>query len=197
MSAELATVNPETGELLDPSAAERRAMKIGLRLDAIAENYQAVMPMIREAIDLRDDIALGYRSPGDYVSDRFGQALSKLGMELRREVVRELTDAGMSTRAIAPVVGVHHSTVADDVAATVGGPTVTVGINGKTYVRPPRDAAPLTERNFQEAELVNAFRSMVRPLLAPKNIASLSPKARALLIDLLQNAIDTLEGTDQ
>lgn len=58
-------------------------------------------------------------------------------------------------------------------------------------------AAPVTERNHQEAELVNAFRSMVRPLLAPKNVASLSPKARDLLIDLLENAIETLRGNDQ
>lgn len=56
---------------------------------------------------------------------------------------------------------------------------------------------PVTERNFQEAELVNAFRSMARPLLSPKNVASLSPKARDLLITLLETAIATLKGNDQ
>ena len=107
-------VNTETGELLDTAAADRRAMKISLRLDTIAENYQAVMPMIRQSIELRDDMALGYRSPGDYIADRFGQALSALGVELRREVVKELTEAGLSTRAIAPVVGVSNFTVHAD-----------------------------------------------------------------------------------
>jgi hypothetical protein len=118
----MSVVNYETGEMvdLDAGAAERRAMKISLRLDTIADNYEAVMPMIREAIALRDDMALGYRSPGDYVSDRFGATLSRLGVEVRREVVRELTRAGMSTRAIAPVVGVHHDTVARDVRRVVG-----------------------------------------------------------------------------
>ncbi len=53
------------------------------------------------------------------------------------------------------------------------------------------------ERSIQESELITAFRSMVRPLLSPKNVSSLSPKSRALLVDLLQHAIDTLEGTDQ
>lgn len=99
---------------LDRAAAERRAERIRLRLDAIADNYATVMPMIREAIEKRDDLALGYRSPGEYVADRFGGALQRLGVEVRREVVRELTEAGMSTRAIAPVVGVSHEQVRTD-----------------------------------------------------------------------------------
>lgn len=52
------------------------------------------------------------------------------------------------------------------------------------------------ERSLQESELITAFRSMVRPLLAPKNVESLSPKSRALLVDLLERAIQTLKGTD-
>jgi len=118
-------VDHRTGEVIefDRAAAERRAERITMRLDAIAENYSRVLPMIREAIEKRDDIALGYRSPGDYVSDRFGNALSNLGLDVRRAVVKELTDAGLSTRAIAPVVGKHFTTVADDVKSGVGSPT--------------------------------------------------------------------------
>lgn len=114
-------VNPETGELvnLDRAAAERRAERIRLRLDSIADNYAAVMPMIREAIEKRDDLALGYRSVGEYVADRFGGALTRLGVEVRREVVRELTEAGLSTRAIAPVVGVDNATVHRDLRSGV------------------------------------------------------------------------------
>jgi hypothetical protein len=108
------------------------------------------MPMIREAIELRDDLALGYRSPGDYIRDRFGSALSKLGLDLRREVVRELTDAGLSTRAIAPVVGVSHMTVSRDrerVTPVTREPAPerrpVVGVDGKTYPRPePSPRAP-------------------------------------------------------
>ena len=37
----------------DHAAAERRAERIRLRLDSIADNYGAVMPMIREAIEKR------------------------------------------------------------------------------------------------------------------------------------------------
>lgn len=112
----MTSIDYRTGEVIefDKAAAERRAERITLRLDAIADNYRAVLPMIREAIEKRDDLALGYRSPGDYVSDRFGQSLSGLGIEVRRAVVGELTEAGLSTRAIAPVVGVSDRTVAND-----------------------------------------------------------------------------------
>lgn len=37
-------------------------------------------------------------------------------------LVSELADEGMSTRAIAPIVGAHHDTVATDLRA-VGNPT--------------------------------------------------------------------------
>jgi hypothetical protein len=102
---------------VDTSDAERRALKISLRLDSIADNFEAVMPMIREALELGDHLALGYRSPGEYLSTRFGNALERLPLVMRREAVRELTAAGLSTRAIAPVVGVSNFTVHADQAA--------------------------------------------------------------------------------
>jgi len=68
---------------------------------------------------------------------------------VRREVVRELTSAGMSTRAIAPVVGTGHKTVARDfIAAGVSGDTPQPGparvdiITGLPTVTPAID--PLT-----------------------------------------------------
>lgn len=117
----MTVVNTVTGEIVDfdSASAERRAQQIETRLTAVGESFTIAMQKIREAIELRDDIALGYRSPGDYVSARFGRALSGLPVEMRREAVRELTEAGMSTRAIAPVVGVHHDTVARDARRVV------------------------------------------------------------------------------
>jgi hypothetical protein len=62
---------------------------------------------------------------------------------------------------------------------------------------PAAAAAGSTERAHQEAELINAFRQTVRPLLSPKNVAGLSPKARTLLIDLFENAIQALKEEDR
>lgn len=125
---------------LDRAAAERRAERIALRLDTIADNYAAVLPMIREAIEKRDDLALGYSGVSEYVADRFGGALTRLGVDVRREVVRELSAAGLSTRAIAPVVGVGKGTIHRDLAGAPHGapdepPAVVVGLDGKSYTR--------------------------------------------------------------
>lgn len=115
----MSLLNVETGELVEPLTrvdAERLTTRIRLRLDTIADNYAAVMPLIREAIERRAYDALGYTGVSQYVSECFGDALSQLGVEVRREVVRELTEAGMSTRAIAPVVGVNNATVHRDLS---------------------------------------------------------------------------------
>lgn len=107
----------ETGEIVQPMGAEEASSittQIVVKLDAIADNYQAVMPLIREAITRQAHLALGYASAGAYVSDRFGKALSRLGIDTRRQVVKELTEAGLSTRAIAPIVGVSHKTIVTD-----------------------------------------------------------------------------------
>lgn len=133
---------------VDTAAAERRAMKIGLRLDAIADNYLAVMPMIRESIDLGDHLTLGYRSPGEYLMERFGEALAHLPIPVRRAAVKELAASGLSTRAIAPIVGASKSTVSDDLS----------GVQNRTPEPEPDDdepAEPLPDwrrRKLREAE---------------------------------------------
>jgi hypothetical protein len=109
----IAAVLPQMTE----EGAERLSSRISARLDGIADNYVAVMPLIREALNRNVYDVLGYPSHGAYVKDRFGDALGKLGIELRREIVRELSSAGLSTRAIAPVVGVSDYTVRQDIAA--------------------------------------------------------------------------------
>lgn len=164
----MSLVNTETGEILEPldsAAAERRAERISLRLDAIADNYAAVMPMIREAIEKRDDLALGYRSPGEYVADRFGGALQRLGVDVRRAVVGELTAAGLSTRAIAPVVGVHHDTVARDVRAGVVGTT------------PAVEVTPVDETaDWSEDDLPTATEPVACDLPAPTPVVGIDGK---------------------
>lgn len=60
-------------------------------------------------------------------------------------------------------------------------------------VRKIRGEDPATERKHQEAELINAFRALLRNL-TPKNISTLSPKARGHLVAILRDTITKLEG---
>lgn len=97
--------------------AERITEQIVGRIDAISENVDAVMSLMREALARNAHQVLGYVSPGAYISDRFGDALSGLSAALRREFVHELSEAGMSNRAIAPVFGMSEGTVRNDLKA--------------------------------------------------------------------------------
>lgn len=132
---------------LTPEGAERLSERISSRLETIATNYVAVMPLIREAINRNAHDVLGYPSPGAYIKDRFGDSLSKLGAELRREVVKELSSAGLSTRAIAPVVGVSNKTVHQDLHVL---PEVT-----PLVVVPDLSVNPLTGEVYEAGDAVH------------------------------------------
>lgn len=152
--------------------AERITEQIVGRIDSISENVDVVMGLMREALSRNAHDALGYVSPSAYIADRFGDALSGLSASLRREFVHELSEAGMSARAIAPVFGVTHKTIVQDrqvvppvppatpepiqvdtstgevidapvtVTETHAIKTVT-GLDGKTYKRPePKPVQP-------------------------------------------------------
>lgn len=117
----------ETGEVIEPMSkveAERITARIADKLDGIADNLEQVLDLIGQALTRQAWKPLGYASPTAYVSERFSGALQRLPIETRRSVVGELSAAGMSTRAIAPIVGVGNKTVARDIAATVSPDTV-------------------------------------------------------------------------
>lgn len=143
---------------IDEAAAQRLTTKIQLRLDVIADNVEQVIPMITEAKAGSVHEVLGYRSWTEYVAEEFGGRLQRLARVDRRPLVQLLADQGMSTRAIAPILGVGKSTVARELAAGVPDgtpepkpvvgiaaagdasaspePKPVVGIDGKTYTRP-------------------------------------------------------------
>jgi hypothetical protein len=73
----------------------------------------------------------------------------------RRQVVAELSDTGMSQRAIADVTGEPRRTIRDDLAQVGGNRPPVTGQDGKTYQREPitapRERQPLP-RAFEQAE---------------------------------------------
>jgi hypothetical protein len=107
---------------------------------AITEQIKSAMGdlilLVAPAWQGRVWIALDYESWADYIKAEFGNAPLSLPREERKAVTSLLRGQGMSTRAIAPAVGVHHDTVASDLS-TVGFPTVEsepvpiTGLDGK------------------------------------------------------------------
>lgn len=107
----------QTGEVVEQMTAveaERITSRIADKLDAIADNLEQVLPLIGEALTREAWKVLGYASPTAYVSERFAGALTRLSPEVRRPVVAQLSEAGMSTRTIAPLVGRDQSRIARD-----------------------------------------------------------------------------------
>ena len=67
-------------------------------------------------------IALGYASWPAYLADVLGETPLRLERDVRQELVAELTAQGMSTRAIAPIVGASVAQVKRDAGGSFGPP---------------------------------------------------------------------------
>lgn len=119
-------VDTHTGELVESlTADEARRLTDRIRLlgGALADTLDKLADLIDQARTGSAWLALGYRSWTEYVSTEFADVLPRLGRDPRQELVRELDARGMSTRAIAPLVGVSKDTVARDLQAPVSNET--------------------------------------------------------------------------
>lgn len=140
--------------------ANRLTQRIELKLESAANAWEGAIDLIREAYEKNAHIVLGYRSHGDYMREKFSTALSRLSIEDRRESVQELSDMGLSVRAIAPIVNASKSQVARDIAATVphGTPEPTAD-SSRDVVDPttgeviPGEMVDASEDEFQQALL--------------------------------------------
>jgi hypothetical protein len=120
---------------------------MGAAREAIEAAYEAALPLIKEAYARQAHKALGYDTWESYVHDRFDDLLLRLGVDLRRRVARELAEAGMSTPAIAPILGVGQSTVDRDLRQltqmrNLNRPAIVTGRDGKQYRFPPPKIEP-------------------------------------------------------
>lgn len=107
------------------------------RVDRIKALVGAARSDIIDSYRQRDWIALGYDSWDGLCSAEFGTVL-RLSIEDRQQAVAELSDAGMSSRAIGAALGVGIGTVSRDLSGVPNGTPArpTTGLDGKTY--PPR-----------------------------------------------------------
>jgi hypothetical protein len=155
-------VNTETGELIEPMDADA-ARRLTERIRIAAANYTDAKAKVLRLVDRAKagsaHLALGYKSWTAYLSDVLSDEPLRLAREDRRELVTRLADEGMSTRAIAPIVGASKSTVADDLAE----PTV----QNRTVDEPPAPVVRTTTGlDGRERTSVTAGRSL-RPQPRP------------------------------
>ena len=115
------------------------------RIDRIAAHVAASAQDIIDAHANRDWIALGYDSWNELCEAEFRGAVIGLPRTERREAVRQMTEAGMSTRAIGGALGVGVATVSRDREETTvpngtvdDQPREVIGLDGKTRTYPPR-----------------------------------------------------------
>lgn len=137
----MSIVNAETGELIEPMDADA-ARRLTERIRIAATNYTEakakVLALVDEAKAGSAHIALGYKSWTAYLSDVLSDEPLRLARDERRELVTRLADEGMSSRAIAPIVGVSDRQVRTDIEVGTDFPVepatvvrTTTGLDGR------------------------------------------------------------------
>lgn len=91
---------------MDRAEAERVTERIRLKLDSAANVLDSLGALVADAYQRRADLAMGYKSWAEYADAEFAEQTRNLAAPIRRELVGRLAVAGMSTRAIAPTMGV-------------------------------------------------------------------------------------------
>lgn len=197
-------VDVVTGEVIDVALTPAQAREL---TDRIRQTLHVGHDLIVEAFRGSAWSVLGYSSWDAYCAGEFaGARMVRLDREQRREIVAEMRQAGMSSRAIASGIGVDHATVARDVHsapvadATPAAPVI--GLDGKTYQPPAAKPVvtpmrPRPQRDDAEVVLNRVLKSMqdaVREAqsLSPAQLTRISSQA-AHWTDGLTDAIEALQ----
>lgn len=111
----MTAVDYATGEVahLTESEARRLTERIRTALDRVSSAWADLAERVAEAYQRRADLALGYGSWAEYAEAELKPA-EGIAADVRRQLVGVLSAEGMSTRAIAPVVGASHMAVQRD-----------------------------------------------------------------------------------
>ncbi|UEJ82733.1 hypothetical protein Bra3105_18215 [Brachybacterium halotolerans subsp. kimchii] len=175
----------ETGTL---SEAHARSLVDQIRQSTghLLETMADIEVMISTAYEGRAWLPLGYESWDALCAEEFTEARMWTSIDERRERTRALSEAGLSTRAIGAVLGVHKDTVRNDARALANAPaTLEGGENSppaKREVGAPDlagvpNGTPANAATRTDAEPARADRSAV-PSAAP--VASVPRESRGL-----------------
>lgn len=138
---------------LSESEANSLTFKITLMRDSLIEGYDKLVRLVTEAYERRAWSALGFGTWDDYAREKLQL---DLGRDDRKQFTIALAEAGLSSRAIAPVVQVTDRQVRNEVGnhfPPLERPDVQ-GIDGKSY-QPP------TPRTPRRRPLPDAFKDAV------------------------------------
>lgn len=173
--------------------AEERRDAIKLMIQHLISDRDMLLDMVTVAQHDEDHLALGYPSWTAYVSTEFSGLLTQLTREDKREMALTLTETGMSTRAIAPLVGLSHQTVMRDTAGGPDGPPAEpsdiTGLDGKTYAKPERKPLrrnPLPKQFWDATYDLSKVTRRLEKLHADDRFASNSDALRTHKVDLFR-----------
>lgn len=183
------------------AVTEQDARRLTERIRIAAINYSdakdKLMTLVQQAKEDAVHLALGYASWTAYLADVMGEEPLRLARGERQEVVQMLSAEGMSTRAIAPIVGVSNKTVSVDLAESREvlpevTPAPVQGMDGKTYIRqePGRETPDTPSR---EVAIINDIRLYLAALGSSKEIAALSATGKQHIINALNKAATKLK----
>lgn len=97
---------------------KEQALELTEKIQTGLAAFAVLIENVKEAYTRRVWKPMGYENWFEYLDGEFVGGFPQLDKTERREIVASLREAGMSTRAIAPVVGASQRTVSDDTRAT-------------------------------------------------------------------------------
>ncbi|MDQ2782706.1 MAG: helix-turn-helix domain-containing protein, partial [Actinomycetota bacterium] len=98
-----------------PTAATLRHNKIAGLLSTMLDTREDLLEVVVEAKASDDHLAFGYASWTAYVAGEFAAMLADLNRDDRRLAALALAETGMSSRALAPVLGISDRQVRRDI----------------------------------------------------------------------------------
>lgn len=149
-------------ELLTEHEARRLTERIRTALDRVSTAWADLAERIGEAYERRADLALGYSSWAEYAETEL-KPPSALAAEVRRELVGLLSARGMSTRAIAPTVGVGQTQIRRDQVSQDGSPQVGSAYPPDHHVVPDVPPGPAERIDFATGEVIRDQRAGTIP----------------------------------
>ena len=159
--------------MLSPGEAQRLTQRIKMTASSVRDGLFKLRNLVEEARESNVWQVLGFQSWTAYLADTLADEPMRLDRDERQALVGYLAGEGLSTRAIAPIVGVAHKTVARDIEAAVSNDTPDPGA---TPAPAPAVAGPDASPTHERTATVNLDTGELTEEPAPAPIIGLDGK---------------------